>query len=370
MKSIKLYLIVLFIIASFFSGCKKMDSTYKQFIVPGGLTYAGKVTSPMAYAGRNRIKISWMRGSDPNVIMARIFWNNNADSVQVDIPPTGDIISVIIDNLPEQSYSFMIRTYDVKGTSSIPVEILSGSYGEKYQNQLLNRPANLTVIDLLGKITIQWGSADISNGAVASEVKYTDIFNNIKILRFPTSESTSTITDIKSGTQYQYRTVFQPDSLCIDDFFTGYAESGDFNIDKKDWKIIAFSTQHDAGTNAVKNFIDGTDGTRWHSRAGGSSYPHFATIDMGVVRTITQFGVWRTTFENGGDARAPDKIQFLVSTDNLTWTDLGIFNFNRFNNGEQLYSIPTHPIARYFKFVAVQGPENNLVMGEISAYGL
>ena len=90
---------------------------------------------------------------------------------------------------------------------------------------------------------------------------------------------------------------------------------------------------------------------------------------MGTERTITQFGVWRTTFETGGDSRAPNKIQFLVSTDNAKWVDLGIF-FNRLLNGEQTYQIPSQPKARYFKFVAVKGPENNMVIGEISAYGL
>jgi hypothetical protein len=58
-----------------------MDSTYKQYVVPGGLTYAGKPTSPKAYSGLNRIKIAWLRGADPSVVKAKIFWNNFADSL-------------------------------------------------------------------------------------------------------------------------------------------------------------------------------------------------------------------------------------------------------------------------------------------------
>src|SRR5690606_23416814 len=103
----------------------------------------------------------------------------------------------------------------------------------------------------------------------------------------------------------------------------------------------------------------------------GSSYPHHVTIDMGAVRTITQFGVWRTTFENGGDDRAPDVIQFLVSEDNVTWVDLGEFDFNRFINGEQVYQMPEGTVGRYFKLVGVSGPQDsNFVLGEISAYGM
>src|SRR3546814_20653067 len=79
---------------------------------------------------------------------------------------------------------------------------------------------------------------------------------------------------------------------------------------------------------------------------------------MGGLRTITYFGVWRTTFENGGDKRAPDKIQFLTSLDNVTWTDMGIFDFNRFINGEQLFEMPEGTEARYFNLVGVEGPRS------------
>ncbi|MGV8879168.1 MAG: DUF4998 domain-containing protein [Sphingobacteriaceae bacterium] len=370
MKIINWYSTLFLLVALAFTGCKKMDSTYKEFIVPGGITYTGKASKPMAFAGKNRIKIAWLRGADPNIVKAKIFWDNYTDSLDVNIPATGDTISVVINDLPEKSYSFMIKTYDDKGIASIPVELLSGSYGDRYQSQLLNRPVNALNIDVEGKITIKWGSADISNGAVQSELKYTDRSGNMKTTLFSATEEKSSLTDLMPGTRFQYRTVFRPDSMSIDNFYTAYVESGILTFDKASWSIIDFSTEHDNGSNAVKNFIDGTDGTRWHSRAGGSQYPHFATIDMGAERTITQFGVWRTTFENGGDARAPNKIQFLVSTDNINWVDLGLFNFNRLLNGEQTFVIPSKPRARYVKFVAVEGPENNLVIGEISAYGL
>lgn len=368
MKLINWYLSLILVLS--FTACKKMDSTYSQYVVKGGITYTGKAKSPMAYSGRNRIKISWLRGADPNVSTAKIFWNNFTDSVTVPIPASGDTISVVINDLPEKAYSFIIKTYNNKGDSSIPVELISGSYGERYQSQLLSRPINQLALNKDDKIVIDWGNADITNGAVYTEIKYTDNLGKPKTSRILTSEVASTLSELKWEIPFQYRTVFKPDSLSIDDFYTDYANSGLISLDKRDWKIIAFSTEHDNGTNGVKNFIDGTAGTRWHSRAGGSSYPHFATIDMGVERTITQFGVWRTTFENGGDNRAPDKIQFFTSLDNVTWADQGVFNFNRLINGEQTILLALKPRARYFKFVAVSGPENNMVIGEISAYGL
>ncbi|GAA4314530.1 hypothetical protein GCM10023149_10720 [Mucilaginibacter gynuensis] len=348
-----------------------MEESYKQYVVPGGLTYAGKATSPKAYSGLNRVKIAWLRGSDPSVVKAKVYWNNFADSLSVDIPPSGDTISVTIENLLEKKYTFTIRTYDGKGNSSIPVEVVGGSYGEKYQAQLLTRPVNSNVLNANGTLTIGWGGADESNGAYASEVKYTDVSGKEQHKIFSVKSLVSEIPDMKPNTNYQFRTIFRPDTLSIDNFYTSYTDgSGLFSFNKKSWKIISYSTQHSDGDNAVINFIDGNEATRWHTCAGCSSYPHFATIDMGVERTITQFGVWRTTFETGGDDRGPDKFDFLTSADNVTWVNQGSFNFNRLINGEQRYSLPNKPKARYFKFVGTQGPQSYMVMGEISTYGL
>jgi hypothetical protein len=370
MKLKYLYTLLFLLSAIVFVGCKKMDSTYKEYIVPGGKVYTGKPAKAIAASGFKRIKISWLRAADPNVTRAKIFWDNYTDSLEVNIPPTGDTISVTINNLVEKAYSFMIVNYDDKGVPSIPVELISAAYADKYQSQLLNRPVNSLAIKADGEVVINWGSADISKGAFKSEVKYINVSGDEVIKEFPVNEATTSLTDLKPGSRFEYRTIFKPDSISIDQFYTGYVESDIMTIDKKDWKIIDFSSHHDDGSNSVRNLIDGTDGTRWHSVADGTTYPHFATIDMGVERTITQFGLWRTTFENGGDARAPNIIQLLVSTDNIEWNDLGLFNFNRLVNGEQTIKIPSQPRARYIKFVAVEGPENNMVMGEISAYGL
>jgi len=368
MNKLLYYTIVIGIVWSF-SSCKKMDSIYEEYIVPNGYTYPGKALNPIVYAGKNRVKISWLHGSDRSVIKARIFWNNYTDSVEIDISGGKDTISHILENLPENTYSFFIKTYDKDGNVSIPVEVIGTAYGEIYEAGLSNRSISSAIRSEMG-LSLKWGGID-TTAAYATEVRYTDTNGKIQNLNTSAKESTSSITEIKDGTTVQYRTIYIPNnSLSIDTFYTGFQEISEYFLDKKNWRVINFSTQHDAGVNGVKNFIDGTDATRWHSRAGGSSYPHFATIDMGVERTVTQFGVWRTTFENGGDSRAPNKIQLLVSVDNTTWIDLGIFDFNRFINGEQFYPVSPQQKARFFKFVAVQGPENNLVMGEISVYGL
>lgn len=368
MKKILQNILLLFIIAGVLSGCKKMDSTYKEFVVPGGIEYVGKANSPKVYPGFHRVKIAWLRGSDPAVVNAKVFWNNFKDSIVVPIPPSGDTINVIIDNLLEKSYSFVIRTYDEKGTSSIAVEVNGAAYGENYQSELLNRPVNSTQLDAHGKVTIEWGSADISNGAFTTEVKYTDVNGNIRVKSFPADAPTSEITDIKPTAGYQYRTMFRPDSISIDNFYTDYVGNVSFRFDKKDWKVIDYSDQYSDGENAAINVIDGTDADRWHTN--GSPYPHYVTIDMGIVREISRFGVSRTLYATpNGDDRAPTRIQFLISMDNQNWTSLGEYPFNNSLNGEQAFPITGSPRGRYFKLIGLAGNNQYMTLGEISAYG-
>lgn len=222
MSKILYYLIAIFILAGIFSNCKEIDSTYKEFVVPGGIIYTGKAIAPMVNPGRNRVKISWLRGADPNVIKARIFWNNYMDSVEVIIPPTGDTISTIIDNLPEEFYSFFIKTYDEEGNSSIPAEVLGTVYGENYQSSLLNRPVLLSTMDNQGIVSIEWGAADVANGAFATEVIYTKTSGDMITVRFDVDEPVSTLAEYKAETDYRYRTLFLPDSAAIDTFYTEY----------------------------------------------------------------------------------------------------------------------------------------------------
>lgn len=218
------HLLILFIVLSMLNACKEIDSTYKEFVVPGGIIYPGKAVSPVVYPGRNRVQISWLRGADPSVEKALIFWNNYADSVEVNIPSGSDTIKHIINDLAENSYSFFIKTYDAEGNSSVPVELFGTVYGDNYQASLLNRPITSTQVDAQGVVTINWGVADVSNGACETEVIYTNKADNSVKQRFGIDVLSSVITDYKTKTTFKYRTVFLPDTLCIDTFYTDFSD--------------------------------------------------------------------------------------------------------------------------------------------------
>jgi hypothetical protein len=364
-KRIIFYLAVLGIVTAAFTACQEMDSTYKDLIVPGGIIYPGKPVSTIALSGRNRVKIAWLRGSDPSVVKARIFWNNYTDSVEVDIPAGENAISYILEDLPENTYSFFIRTYDTAGHVSVPVEVIGTAYGEHYQASLVDRPINLCSISEQRAITIEWGTVDTTS-VYATEVRYTDTAGKEQVRRTLSKEATLVLPDIKQGTAFKYRTVYVPDSAAIDTFYTGFVAYDKYFLGKSKWKVIAFSSAHSGTANVPANAIDGNAGTRWHTDANTSVYPHFITVDMNFEWNITGFEIFRMT----DDDRACDTFQLLVSTDNVTWVDLGVFNFNRLTNDGQFYEIPSHPLARYFKFVGLTGPQKYMVTGEISAYGM
>ncbi|GAB3417610.1 hypothetical protein GCM10027516_11500 [Niabella aquatica] len=351
------------------ASCAKIDD-YKKFVEGGEISYTGKIDSVKVYPGDGRVLIQGLFRSDPKVTSCRIYWNGLKDSLEVPVTRTGgtDTVKQFI-QLPENLYNFQIYTYDALGNKSVPVYATGRSYGDAYKTSLSNRLVLSAVINANNDVTINWRNIDKTLGAFATEITYTDNSNNEQRVTTSVNTTTSLLKDCKTGAPLKYRTLYLPDTLAIDTFYTAYRSYQNFMFDKTNWKVVDFSSNHGGNDNRVENFIDGTAATRWHTLVG-RTYPHFAVVDMQGKKTITGFGLQITTYEKpDGDNRAPDTFQMLVSDDNVTWSNLGTFNFNRFLNAEQLYNLGAPITARYFKFIGVTGPENNMVLGEINIYG-
>ncbi|SHE42227.1 DUF4998 domain-containing protein [Pedobacter caeni] len=364
MKTRLYYLFVLLIGCVIFAACKKMDSTYRQFVIPGGKYYPGRANGARFQPGNKRGRIYWLRNADPKTIKAKIFWNNYADSVEIPISNEQDTISYMFRNLPESFYTFIIKTYDKSGNSSVPVEVPGAIYGDNYRERLLPRPLKGALLRTTNKLFTKWEAADIASGAYATEIEYTNNDGQLKSKRVRVNIDEFNVDDYKVGTQFRYRTLFLPDTTGIDFFYTPYVTNESLLLDKKEWKIINFSSEHPGDENKVTNFIDDNATTRWHTNAGNSRYPHHCTIDVGVLRSINKVGVYRMK----DDDRAPDKIQFFTSADNVTWIDQGVFDFNRRINDQQFFNMTNLSAARYIKVVGLSGPQSYMVLGEITLY--
>lgn len=365
MKLSNVYVICIVLLVFFTQSCSKMNDLHQPYLDEGEIVYTAKVDSVAPGIGKNRIQLE-ISVLSQRIKTVRIFWNNYEDSIDVAIDNKTGVFTKLLTNMAEKSYIFQLVSFDQFGNKSLPLEFVGKVYGDVYESSLVSRSSK--IVSSKAGLVLSFSSAP--EGNVATVVTYTNTTGNLTSISVPAAENSLIISDNSLDSEITLSSTYGAVNG-IDMFnSSSYSFSGPYKFDVKDLSVISYSTQHSAGENAVANIISGRSDVRWHSRAGGSSYPHFAIIDMGAERTITKFGVWRSIFDGGGDNRAPDQIQFLISLDNVTWTDLGIFPFNRFINGEQFFPLPSSVQARYFKFVAVSGPENNMVLGGINVYGL
>jgi hypothetical protein len=193
-----------------------MDGTYKEFIVPNGIVYPQKADSVKVYPGENRVKITWQKGNDPKVIGAWIYWNNYTDSLHVDIPSNSDkLLSAIVENLEETSYTFQIKTYDADGNVSIVSEASGRVYGTEYRLSLLPREltGNQTFPD---RVELSWGSAPSS--MLQFVLKYRTSSDVPVELPVPPNESKTVIRDYKHLGAFTTETHYLPVETAIDTF--------------------------------------------------------------------------------------------------------------------------------------------------------
>lgn len=199
--------------------CSKMDDTYRQFVVPDGLTYVGKANPVFINSGRKRVKISWLRGTDQKLTMARIYWNNRADSLDVPVTATNplDTISVFINNLSEGSYSFFIYTYDANKNSSIRVDVLGVVYDTTYERSLLNRV--VTSVRKAGDTAIV-SILTLDTTSLGTRFSYINRAGNPVDLLVRRDSLNARLPGINTDTSFTYVTLYKPDKSSLDTFYT------------------------------------------------------------------------------------------------------------------------------------------------------
>lgn len=366
-------MIVMVLIAGFaVTSCRKMDTTYKDFIVPGGKTYPGKALNAVASGGDQRIKISWPRGVDPNLKRAAIFWNNKADSVVFDIPATGDEISYILTNMQEKIYSFTIRTYDDKGNISVPVEVTGSVYGSNYQSSILNRFVASAQYGANKDVVINWGPADKASGLYATEVIYTNNAGQQKKQWFNASQTRSVIADYKEDTDYKIRSAYLPDSLAIDTFYTEYEQRAVDKMrkfEKASWTVTADSREERDDPNATlytpAKAIDNDINTFWHTPwTVFTPFPHWLAVDM--KQTFTVGYVELTCRQN--NTRGITEFSIQGSMDGTNWTTYNTYNLIQ-QNATQRFEVSGNPQIRHIRIYATKGVEAPTHLAEFSVFG-
>ena len=207
--------------------CRKMDDYKEKFLGNGAITYAGKIDSVKAHPGDGRLMISGLLIADPKITELRIYWNNKADSLVVPVTRTSgvDTIRAILNNMEEAVKSFTLVTFDKYGNKSVEVNVAGRVYGAVYKSLLLNRTVKLA--EMAGdSVTIQWNVLDASTGALGSQLEFTDNSNATKKVYATRADTKTVLKNFKAGTKFSYRTVFLPDTLAIDTFYSSYQSIG------------------------------------------------------------------------------------------------------------------------------------------------
>lgn len=208
------------------SACSKMDDYKTKYMSGGSITYSGKMDSVQIFSGRNRVKLTGLFTSDPNIVKYRVFTNSRQDSVEVQVKRTAgvDTAKLIIPNLSEGTQSFEIRTYDAADNSSVPVFVTANVYGVNYQNSLVNRGVADASLQKDGSALINWADVSSDAGVIYMDVKYTDTAGALHDTIIP-SRATNLVTNlpaIQLGSTFSYKTAFLPSPTAIDTFFTNF----------------------------------------------------------------------------------------------------------------------------------------------------
>lgn len=383
-------LIVAGLVVLFLASCGGMDENYKEFLVPNGIIYPGKATSPVARSGKERIMLEWERGNDPKVTGAKVYWNNYTESIDVDIPAditSKEKISQLIEPLAENNYTFVIQTYDADGNMSVPVELSGNVYGAVYLSGLFPRSIKKEYI----KNTvwnIEWAKADLTAGALGSELVYEQENGDFTSLIIPVDMDATQITGQKPGGEYRLRTLFLPDSFAIDTF------ASDFQINKIPQEVLKLSTagwvatadhwapnQGLGGVNGAEGAIpaktiDGDLNSFWHTAhnaqgmpAGGTyptNYPHWLAYDMGKEYEVVKVELTpRPTYAN------QSFLTFIIqgSPDGKSWTNCGSFTLEGVNGKTQTFELPMISTMRHIRIYMTTGVNQHAHLAEFAVYG-
>ena len=237
------------------AGCSKMDSTYQDFWKNGEKVYPASPDSLKVYPGKNRIKLTWLILGDPTVSKAKIFWNNGTDSLEVPVSRTGskvDTVKVLLENMQEGLYTFNIYAYDEKGHSSVEASAVGKVYGDAYANSLLIRIIN-SAFFLDDSLKVVWGDP-ADQTSLGSEIVYTDTSGTSRHLIVPATADTTVLLDYDFNAEptFRYRTLFLPDSMAIDTFYTAFktikVKGPRVELSKSGWTATASSYDTRYGT--------------------------------------------------------------------------------------------------------------------------
>lgn len=287
-------------------GCQKEDQDYKKFLEGKEVVYPGVVNNPHSLPGNLRAELLWNPSPDPSIVKYVIYWNNKADSIQyssADHNPA-DTLRVIVPNLNEYSYSFVIYSIDGNGNHSIPLDVNNVKvYGSSYQSGLVNRTfvaANPYSVTPDGVVTLHFNPVDTAGERfsfaynVTTDITYTNSAGKTAKKQLGPNQTDVAVADLQSGSTVQFRSAYVPQPGAIDTFYVNQAEVfptinsiGACDKSKFAKVKLPYDMNPYEGDTDIDRLWDGSVGPQsypniFHSD-GADHLPQTLTFDMGLI---------------------------------------------------------------------------------------
>lgn len=196
MKTMINYKYLCMIVVASLVSCSDMNDLHQPYLDHGEHIYAAKVDRVLVRPGDGRIQLDLYYAAQ-RVKECVIYWSVRQNSAVRTLPASGvDGVPVILDDMPEGSYSFEIVTRDMYGNESLAVEASGKSYGESYKAGLFNiRYSSITKTG--EETTIVWKNAE---HATEIEFTYETMSGDEKTIKIPvTLDAKTVLTDNKPG---------------------------------------------------------------------------------------------------------------------------------------------------------------------------
>lgn len=326
----------------------------------------GPVTDVQIAPGYGEVMLSWTNPSSEDFYYVDITFTDSKGllrSEKVSYYASADTIPGFADT---ENYEFTLTAYNKSGDASSPV---SASIAPM-------EPVFLSVVNSV-EMAPDFGGAIISwENETGKSVTIKVTYKNDE------GQRTTSFFDAKetgagyiSGLAANERTF----EISVSDASDNSSEVKSFDvtplaeevINKSEWTVVDFDTEEPAEGGNPNGLViaafDNDLSTFWHTQWNGGSpgYPHYFVIDMGQEVTISRF----ECFRRRGDDRGQTMCQFLSSMDGIQWTDHGTFDFDSNSDDGQSYRLTSNPKARYFKYIATEGPNFFAFLAEITIYG-
>jgi hypothetical protein len=275
---------------------KTKKDAYKDYMAGGEIFYPGRVDSAIVQAGYKRVQISILPGNDPQVKLVRIYWNNKADSVDVVADHTKDTLKVVIPNLTEGNYNFVIYTFDSGKNKSVVFNASGIVYGDSYAGSLTNRSIKSVTPSKDGKtIQLVWGEP--ASGELGTVISYIGIDGATHQITTLPETTTTTLPDYQEKSKLTFHSLYKPDSAAFDFFSPADTEitlpAFEKEFSKAGFNLLILPTDVlDGGYGWLQQYL-------WDEQynppgfATQNKIPCWFTIDAGVSASISRFKVWQ-----------------------------------------------------------------------------